>query len=135
MTDDTSLPTLDDGGRERRSEGWEANEIGREIGPYKILQKIGQGGMGEVYEAEQSKPISRRVALKLIKRGMDTRQVVARFESERQALALMNHPSIAGVLDAGATEDGRPYFVMELVRGVPINRYCDDARLSTEAPR
>jgi len=102
------------------------------IGPYRLLQKVGEGGMGEVWEAEQEKPVCRRVALKLIKWGMDTRQVVARFESERQALALMDHPGIAKVFDAGATETGRPYFVMEYVKGVPINRYCDAHRLTTE---
>jgi eukaryotic-like serine/threonine-protein kinase len=98
---------------------------GTVIGRYKLLQKIGEGGMGVVYMAEQTEPVIRRVALKIIKLGMDTRQVVARFEAERQALALMDHPNIAKVLDAGATETGRPYFVMELVRGVPITDYCD----------
>src|SRR5262245_49514575 len=92
---------------------------GDRIGRYKLLQKIGEGGMGVVYMAEQEQPMRRRVALKIIKLGMDTRQVVARFEAERQALALMDHPNIAKVLDAGATETGRPYFVMELVRGLP----------------
>jgi non-specific serine/threonine protein kinase/serine/threonine-protein kinase len=101
------------------------------IGPYRILQKVGEGGMGEVYEAEQEKPVRRKVALKLIKWGMDTKQVVARFESERQALALMDHPGIAKVLDAGATEQGRPYFAMEYVKGEPITKYCDKHRLST----
>lgn len=89
------------------------------IGPYRILQVLGEGGMGIVYEAEQSEPVRRRVALKVIKLGMDTRNVVARFEAERQALAVMSHPGIAQVLDAGTTEEGRPYFVMELVRGLP----------------
>ena len=91
---------------------------GDKIGPYKLLQQIGEGGCGVVYMAEQEQPIRRRVALKVIKLGMDTKQVIARFEAERQALALMDHPNIAKVLDAGATETGRPYFVMELVRGV-----------------
>ncbi len=100
------------------------------IGPYKLLQEIGEGGMGVVYMADQQVPVRRRVALKIIKPGMDTRQVIARFEAERQALALMDHPNIARVLDAGATEAGRPYFVMELVRGVPITEYCDQAQLS-----
>jgi serine/threonine protein kinase/Tfp pilus assembly protein PilF len=100
------------------------------IGPYKILQVIGEGGMGYVYEAEQTEPVRRRVALKVIKTGMDTRQVVARFEAERQALAVMAHPNIAKVLDAGATDDGRPFFVMELVRGLPVNEYCDVHKLS-----
>jgi len=99
------------------------------IGNYRIIQKLGGGGMGEVYEAEQTEPIRRRVALKIIKWGMDTGQVVARFESERQALALMDHPSIAKVFDAGATEKGRPFFVMECVKGVPITEYCDTNRL------
>jgi non-specific serine/threonine protein kinase/serine/threonine-protein kinase len=103
------------------------------IGPYRILQKVGEGGMGEVYEAEQEKPVRRKVALKLIKWGMDTKQVVGRFESERQALALMDHPAIAKVLDAGATEQGRPYFAMEYVKGEPITKYCDKHRLTTRA--
>jgi serine/threonine protein kinase/tetratricopeptide (TPR) repeat protein len=103
------------------------------IGPYKILQRLGEGGFGVVYMAEQTEPVRRRVALKVIKLGMDTRQVVARFEAERQALALMDHPNIARVFDAGATEGGRPYFVMELVKGVPITQYCDDAKLDTRA--
>ena len=100
------------------------------IGPYTPLEILGQGGMGTVYLAQQSHPIRRRVALKLIKLGMDTREVVARFESERQALAMMNHPNIARVYDAGATEDGRPYFAMEAVEGVPITEYCDRQKLS-----
>jgi serine/threonine protein kinase/Flp pilus assembly protein TadD len=99
------------------------------IGPYKLLQQIGEGGMGTVYMAEQTQPVQRKVALKIIKAGMDSRQVIARFEAERQALALMDHPNIAKVLDAGTTEGGRPYFVMELVKGVPITRYCDEHRL------
>ncbi len=104
---------------------------GTQIGPYKLLQQIGEGGMGVVYLAEQKEPVKRQVALKITKPGMDTKQVVARFEAERQALALMDHPNIAGVLDAGATESGRPYFVMELVRGVPITEYCDQNHLTT----
>jgi serine/threonine protein kinase len=103
---------------------------GTQIGPYKLLQQVGEGGMGVVYMAEQKKPVKRRVALKIIKPGMDTRQVIARFEAERQALALMEHPNIARVLDAGATDSGRPYFVMELVNGVPITQYCDEKHLS-----
>lgn len=95
------------------------------IGRYKLLQEIGEGGFGVVYMAEQQKPVVRKVALKIIKLGMDTRQVIARFEAERQALALMDHPNIARVLDGGATESGRPYFVMELVRGLPLTEYCD----------
>ncbi|MHC4993163.1 MAG: serine/threonine-protein kinase, partial [Planctomycetota bacterium] len=101
------------------------------IGPYRILQQIGEGGFGVVYMAEQQTPVQRKVALKIIKLGMDTKQVIARFEAERQALALMDHPNIARVLDAGATESGRPYFVMELVKGVPLSQYCDTNRLST----
>jgi serine/threonine protein kinase/Tol biopolymer transport system component len=104
---------------------------GTEVGPYKLLQLIGEGGFGEVYMAEQEQPIRRRVALKIIKLGMNTRDVIARFESERQALAMMDHPNIAKVFDAGATASGRPYFVMELVRGVPITDYCDAGKLST----
>jgi serine/threonine protein kinase len=100
------------------------------IGPYKLLEAIGEGGMGVVYLAEQSRPIRRKVALKIIKPGMDTKQVVARFEAERQALAMMDHPNIARVHDAGATESGRPFFVMELVRGIPITDYCDREQLS-----
>jgi serine/threonine protein kinase/tetratricopeptide (TPR) repeat protein len=103
---------------------------GTVIGPYKLLERIGEGGMGAVYMAEQARPVRRKVALKVIKPGMDTRQVIARFEAERQALALMDHPNIARVLDAGATDSGRPYFVMELVRGVPITDYCDREHLS-----
>jgi eukaryotic-like serine/threonine-protein kinase len=100
------------------------------IGRYKLLEKIGEGGFGIVYMAEQQEPIRRRVALKVIKLGMDTRSVIDRFEAERQALALMDHPNIAKVLDAGATDTGRPYFVMELVRGVPITKFCEDNQLN-----
>jgi serine/threonine protein kinase len=103
---------------------------GTVISPYKLLESIGEGGMGVVYMAEQTQPVRRKVALKIIKPGMDTKQVVARFESERQALALMDHPNIARVLDAGATSSGRPFFVMELVRGIPITDYCDREHLS-----
>ena len=101
------------------------------IGRYKVLQVLGEGGMGVVYEAEQSEPVRRRVAVKTIKLGMDTKQVLARFESERQALAVMDHPSIAKVFDAGAMDSGRPYFVMELVQGVPLTDYCDLHKLAT----
>src|SRR5262245_54229600 len=103
---------------------------GSVIGPYKLLQQIGEGGMGTVFMAEQSEPVKRKVALKIIKPGMDSRQVIARFEAERQALALMDHVNIARVFDGGTTENGRPYFVMELVHGVPITKYCDDNHLT-----
>src|SRR5258706_10348655 len=101
------------------------------IGPFRILERIGEGGVGVIYKAEQRTPVRRVVALKVIKLGMDTKEVLARFEAERQALALMSHPNIARVLDAGATESGRPYFAMEFVPGVPLTKYCDDQRLST----
>lgn len=109
--------------------GSPAEKPGTSIGPYKLLESIGEGGMGVVYMAEQREPMRRTVALKVIKPGMDTHQVVARFEAERQALAMMNHPNIAKVLDAGATELGRPYFVMELVKGVPVTEFCDHQKL------
>jgi non-specific serine/threonine protein kinase/serine/threonine-protein kinase len=99
-------------------------------GQFRIVSLLGRGGMGEVWLAEQKQPVRRRVALKLIKAGMDTREVVARFESERQALALMDHPNIAKVFDAGATPQGRPYFVMEYVTGMPITEYCDKHRMT-----
>lgn len=104
---------------------------GSQIGRYKLLQLIGEGGFGSVYMAEQEEPVRRKVALKIIKLGMDTKQVIGRFEAERQALAMMQHPNIAQVFDAGATETGRPYFVMELVKGIPITEYCDQCGLST----
>jgi serine/threonine protein kinase/WD40 repeat protein len=107
-----------------------AERPGTMIGPYKLLQQLGEGGMGTVFMAEQQQPVQRKVALKVIKPGMDSRQVVARFEAERQALALMDHPNIARVFDAGTTPDGRPFFVMELVKGVPITKYCDERRLT-----
>jgi eukaryotic-like serine/threonine-protein kinase len=106
---------------------------GTRIGPYKLLEAIGEGGMGVVYLAEQTEPVRRKVALKVIKPGMDSAQVIARFEAERQALALMDHPNIARVLDAGTTDAGRPYFVMELVHGIPITDYCDQARCASPA--
>lgn len=109
------------------------NLVGETIGDYRIHELIGEGGMGLVYAAEQLQPIKRRVALKIIKLGMDTREVIARFESERQALALMEHPNVARILDAGATSDGRPYFVMDYVPGVAITRYADQAKLSLSA--
>ena len=107
-----------------------STNVSDRIGPYRLLREIGEGGMGVVYEAEQERPVRRKVALKLIKWGMDTKAVVARFESERQALALMNHPNIASVYDAGATAEGRPYFAMEYVHGIPITSYCDKHRLT-----
>src|SRR5262249_30871630 len=103
---------------------------GTVLGPYKLLQQIGEGGMGTVWMAEQAQPVHRKVALKIIKPGMDSRQVLARFEAERQALALMDHPHIAKVFDGGAISGGRPYFVMELVKGTPITKYCDEHRLT-----
>ena len=104
---------------------------GAVIGVYKLMEQIGEGGFGLVFVAEQQQPVRRKVALKVVKPGMDTRDVIARFEAERQALALMDHPNIARVFDAGATDTGRPYFVMELVRGIPITEFCDQQRLDT----
>jgi serine/threonine protein kinase len=135
------MPTNDPGGHPNNpsaqettvrlpSSGTPAATDARQIGPYRLLQVLGEGGMGEVWLAEQTMPIHRTVALKLIKAGMDTKAVVARFESERQALALMDHPSIARVFDAGSTVEGRPYFVMEYVPGIPITEYCDKHRLT-----
>src|SRR5262245_24798482 len=109
-----------------------AETSGAVIGPYKLIERIGEGGMGEVWMAQQTEPVRRLVAVKLIKAGMDSKQVVARFEAERQALALMDHAHIARVLDAGTTGAGRPYFVMDLVKGVPITRYCDEHRLTPQ---
>lgn len=108
------------------------NQTGSMIGPYKLLEPIGEGGMGTVYMAEQTEPVRRRVAIKLIKPGMDSKQVIARFDAERQALAMMDHPNIAKVFDAGTTESGRPYFVMELVKGLPVTEFCDQQKLSTD---
>jgi serine/threonine protein kinase len=113
------------------SDPYPGERVGSLIGHYKLLQQIGEGGCGVVYMAEQVEPVRRQVALKIIKLGMDTRSVIARFEAECQALALMDHPNIAKVHDAGATETGRPYFVMELVRGIKITDYCDQHNLST----
>jgi len=115
---------------ERRDLADIGERLGSFIGRYKLLEHIGEGGFGSVFMAEQEQPVRRKVALKVIKLGMDTRQVVARFEAERQALAMMDHPNIARVLDGGATESGRPYFVMELVRGTPITGFCDEHRLT-----
>jgi WD40 repeat protein/serine/threonine protein kinase len=106
-------------------------QAGQLVGRYRLLEQIGEGGFGTVWMAEQQEPVRRKVALKIIKLGMDTKQVVARFEAERQALAMMDHPNIARVFDGGATEHGRPFFVMELVRGIPLTTYCDTARLGT----
>ena len=128
---DTKDATLDDTSSLTR----EVDDVveGARIGPYKILQKIGEGGFGMVYMAAQSGAVHRRVALKIIKAGMDTRQVIARFEAERQALAMMDHPNIARVFDAGETETGRPYFVMELVKGIPLSQFCREENLDTTA--
>src|SRR5580765_5865208 len=119
----------------RRQSSAVASTLGRckssgTIGPNKLLEQIGEGGMGTVWTAQQTEPVKRVVALKLIKAGMDSKQVIARFEAERQALALMDHPNIARVLDAGTTSGGRPYFVMDLVKGVPITKYCDEHHLT-----
>src|SRR5262249_20255906 len=103
---------------------------GMVIGPYKLVEPIGEGGMGTVWMAQQTEPVKRLVAVKVIKPGMDSAQVIARFEAERQALALMDHPNIARVLDGGTTDAGRPYFVMDLVKGVAITTYCDEHRLT-----
>src|SRR5579862_4846479 len=108
-------------------------KVGDRVGRYKLLQHIGEGGCGVVFMAEREEPVRRKVALKIVKPGMDTKVVIARFEAERQALALMEHPNIAHVLDAGTTESGRPYFVMELVRGIKITDYCDQNSLTTAA--
>ena len=108
-----------------------SERLGDHIGPYKLLQQLGEGGSGVVYMAQQEEPVRRLVALKVIKLGMDTKSVIARFEAERRALAMMDHPHIAKVLDAGTTETGRPFFVMELVRGIRITDYCDQNHLAT----
>src|SRR5579862_5476171 len=118
-------------GPELEARGSVGMKPGHRIGRYKLLQQIGEGGCGVVFMAEQEEPVRRRVAVKIIKPGMDTKSVIARFEAERQALALMDHPNIAKVFDAGATESGRPYFVMGLIRGVKITEFCDQKNLST----
>jgi serine/threonine protein kinase len=102
-----------------------ADQPGTCIGPYKLLTRLGEGGMGVVFLAEQKQPVERQVALKIIRPGMDTDRVIARFEVERQALAVMDHPNVAKVLDAGTTDNGRPYFVMEVVQGIAITKYCE----------
>src|SRR5436190_16203208 len=121
-------PAVEEGRSELESQPAPAPMLER----YKLLEKIGEGGFGEVWMAEQREPIKRRVALKIIKLGMDSRQIVARFEAERQALAMMDHANIAKIFDAGTTEAGRPYFVMELVRGIKITEYCDQNQLPTQ---
>lgn len=115
----------------RSTSGGAIDDAAAVIGRYRLLERVGEGGMGEVWLAEQKEPVRRRVALKLVKAGMNTREVMARFESERQALALMDHPAIAKVFDAGSTSQGSPYFVMEYVAGVPITAYCDNHQLTT----
>ena len=107
-----------------------AGILGKTIGPYRLLELVGEGGMSEVWLAEQVRPVRRQVALKIIKAGLDTAHVIARFEAERQALALMDHPAIAKVFDAGSTDQGRPYFAMEFVRGESLTAYCDRQRLT-----
>ena len=110
-----------------------ASNQSQAIGPYQLVKRIGEGGMGEVWLADQTEPVRRKVAIKLIKGGKDHSQVIARFEAERQALAMMDHPCIASVYDAGESDDGMPYFVMELVKGVPLTQYCDEHTLSIQA--
>jgi serine/threonine protein kinase len=129
---DAHIGQEDEGPSRTLDAGKPLYEIGSSIGGYKLLSVLGEGGCGIVYLAEQERPVRRRVALKLIKPGMDTKQVIARFEAERQALALLDHPNIAHVYDAGTTEDGRPYFAMEFVKGVPIVEHCDRQKLTIE---
>lgn len=128
-----SEPTIDiSNDKKSKDEAWQTENIGEYVGAYRLLEQIGEGGFGLVYMAQQEQPIRRRVALKILKAGMDTKQIVARFESERQALAIMDHPNIARVIDAGTTNSGRPFFVMELVRGEPITTFCDHRKLKLE---
>ena len=122
----------DDDGHQPTVDQFVAEKAGDRIGPYKLREQIGEGGFGLVFVAEQTKPVRRKVALKIIKPGMDSREVLARFKAEQQALALMNHPNIAQVFDAGSTETGRPYFVMELVKGIQIVEYCDQQQLDIQ---
>ena len=129
--DAQTAAAIKDSADEAQLNDFSDEQIGSRVGRYKLLQKLGEGGCGTVYLAEQEEPVRRQVALKVIKLGMDTKSVIARFEAERQALAMMDHPNIARVLDAGATETGRPFFVMELVRGTRITKYCDDHNLDT----
>lgn len=140
-SDDFAVPTSGDNAFDARDaaiddgtvspSGPMADAAGTMIGGrYKLLEKIGEGGMGTVFMAQQTIPVKRVVAVKIVKPGMDSKAVLARFEAERQALALMDHPNIARVLDAGSTESGRPFFVMELVKGIPITQYCDQRTLA-----
>lgn len=122
--EEEGIPTASFGGSGKKALG--------QVGPYKLLSVLGEGGCGVVYLAEREKPVKRRVALKVIKPGMDSKQVIARFEAERQALALLDHPNIAYVFNAGTTEAGRPYFVMEYVKGVPITEHCDRQKFNVE---
>jgi serine/threonine protein kinase/Tfp pilus assembly protein PilF len=131
-TQSQGLDDLNLGALEQLVDGAAGKREANSIGPYKLRQRLGAGGMGEVWVAEQSEPVKRRVALKLIKGGLGSRESIARFEAERQALALMNHPNIARILDAGTTAEGQPYFVMELVAGQPLTQYCDENRLSID---
>ncbi|HAW94813.1 MAG TPA: hypothetical protein DCX60_00935, partial [Phycisphaerales bacterium] len=130
-TDETISDLGDPGGFGSSSNGRGRLVRGNRIGPFKVLRELGEGGFGTVYLCEQSEPVRREVAIKIIKPGMDSNAIIARFEAERQALALMDHASIARVFEAGATDEGRPYFVMEFVKGIPINEYCDQNTLST----
>ncbi|MFK8015879.1 MAG: serine/threonine-protein kinase, partial [Gammaproteobacteria bacterium] len=127
--DAASLTNIVERGARTASIGIAREEVPTQMGPYRIIKEIGEGGMSVVYAAEQSQPVRRQVALKVIRPGMDTREVIARFESERQALAVMDHPNIAKIFDAGTSDRGRPYFVMELVDGQPLTEYCDERRL------
>ncbi|MCK4776223.1 MAG: protein kinase, partial [Candidatus Krumholzibacteria bacterium] len=129
---DDSLASKSDSSDDREGQVFPVEGPGSVIGRYKLLEEIGDGGMGVVYLAEQKQPVRRKVALKIIKLGMDTKEVIARFEAERQALAIMDHANIAKVFDAGATELGRPFFVMEHIPGISITDYCDQQRLNAE---
>ena len=135
MNTEEPTPTLETAADAFPEEGSTPLRIvaGDKIGPFKVLQLLGEGGFGAVYQCDQEEPVKRRVAVKIIKAGMDTAEVVARFQAERQALAMMDHPSIAKVFEAGATPEGRPYFVMEFVKGVPINDYCSEHKLDIRA--
>jgi serine/threonine protein kinase len=126
-------PTADGVARKAPEGSLSSEQPGSSIGRYKLLEQIGEGGMGTIWMAEQREPVKRRVALKIIKLGMDTKQVIARFEAERQALAMMDHPNIAKVFDAGSTDAGRPYFVMEYIKGIPILEYCDQQKVDTKS--